>query len=128
MSKPNETKALAVAVQDAPKTETKKRGDREQLVLQLPTALKDALGKAAAAQDVSMNILSMRAIASAVNFDLSTIPVRESKTRRKYASEEERKAAQKKAADERRDLIKQLLAEHKNKVKAQMQATKTDPS
>ncbi len=94
-------------------TPKKKKGDRDQLVLQIPVALKELLGTKAGEANQSMNVFATYAIATACGFDMSTVPVKESKARKKYATEEEKKAALKAAAETRRAEIKAALAEYR---------------
>ena len=83
---------------------------RTNFMLGIPVGLKLELEKAAKAKDTSPSAFARKAMADAVGYAL---PAGSTSRVKKYATEEERKAAQKVKNTERRDLINALLAAHR---------------
>lgn len=83
--------------------------ERRYVAITLTDALRDAIEAKAKAEDTTPGLLCRKIVADALGV---TIDV-DRAAPRKYATEEERKAAQKAQRQERNALIKQLLAAHK---------------
>ena len=82
------------------------------MTINVPVELKAAIDEAADAAQEKITPFVTKLIADALGVDL---PPSAFQRKRKYATVEERIAAQKKRMEERNQLIKRLLAEHKAK-------------
>lgn len=101
------------ATLDAPKAPRKKRGPRVYgpndlvgVMIRVPEGLRKQIEGTANEQSVSVPQIVVRMIADAYEY---TLPSAAKRTRAKYASDAERKAATKAAADKKRATIQALL-------------------
>lgn len=86
----------------------------EKLGLILSPEMKDALGRFATKNNLSMMTVVRRAIATYIKYDISTDTVGTGATRQKYASPEERYAAQKAKQTARRKLAQELIKKYED--------------
>ena len=88
---------------------TETPAERRYVAITLTDALRDAIETRAAAENTTPGLLCRKIVADFLNV---TVDI-DRAAPRKYATEEERKAAQKAQRADRNALIKQLLAAHK---------------
>lgn len=81
---------------------------RDQIVLQASEALKEALGKYAQANGLSMAEVIRQSVADRIGYDLTAEPVRVGGGHRKYESPEARAKAALERAARRRKLQKEI--------------------
>jgi hypothetical protein len=80
--------------------------------ISMPPEMKEQLDRFALDQKLSLAIIVRRKVAELVNFDVSTFEKRR-RSRAKYATQEEAKAATAAKAKERNELVKALMEKYK---------------